>query len=225
MIDISKLLKAQGIRLKAVNEELIDHFSSQFEKLIENGQSESSAIEIVIEEIQQTDLIEIQKKYFSLHYKNYIIMSFTLVLASLFIIFQTQELNEPPSLYPIDSEELSISSGFGMRMHPINKQKKHHRGIDIIGKIGTPVVATSSGVITDCGYHEKNGFYIEIKHDNIYTTRYHHLSKVEVEKNQKVALGNKIGEIGSSGFSTGPHLHYEVIENGKPVDPSKFLKV
>ncbi len=131
---------------------------------------------------------------------------------------------DPPTIAPLEYAEVQITSNFGMRMHPITHVKKLHKGIDIKASHGTAVIAPSDGIIVAADYDESHGYYVEIKHDEIYSTRYHHLSKVSVTKDQKVVKEEKIGEIGSSGLSVAPHLHYEVIENGNNVDPLPFLK-
>jgi murein DD-endopeptidase MepM/ murein hydrolase activator NlpD len=110
-----------------------------------------------------------------------------------------------------------------MRTHPIKKAKKMHKGIDIKAKFGTEVIAPSDATVIDSGYDKLNGYFIELKHDDTYSTRYHHLSKVSVENNVKITKGQIIGEIGTSGLSTAPHLHYEVIKEGKHVDPAPYL--
>jgi len=97
--------------------------------------------------------------------------------------------------------------------------------IQYLKKRNFTVVAPSDGVITKTGYHSKKGNYIEIKHDDIYSTRYYHLSKIDVKTNQQITRGSKIGEIGTSGASTAPHLHYEVVKDGRNVDPGDYLKV
>ena len=112
-----------------------------------------------------------------------------------------------------------------MRMHPVQKVKRFHGGIDIRAAVGTPIVAPSDGTVIKAGYHKKKGNWIEIQHDDIYFTRYYHLSKIDVAVDQKITKGSKIGEVGNSGQSFGPHLHYEVIKDGKNVDPKGYIKV
>ena len=101
---------------------------------------------------------------------------------------------------------------------------KLHKGVDLIAPYGTDVISVVSGTVTAVGYSNGNGHYIEIKHDENYSTRYHHLSKVNVKKGDVVVSNQTIGAVGSSGKSTGPHLHYEIIENGTAIDPSEFLR-
>ncbi len=129
---------------------------------------------------------------------------------------------EPPSISPIKNARQT--SGFGMRMHPIHKVKKLHRGMDFAAAIGTPVVATADGKVTKVKLQtEGYGKHLVIQHDDIYSTLYAQLSKILVKEGQYVQKGDTIGLVGSSGASTAPHLHYEVRKQGEYVDPEPFL--
>ena len=129
---------------------------------------------------------------------------------------------DPPSRAPLD-EVLKITSGFGMRFHPIFKEKKMHLGIDFRANRGTPVYATSDGVVEKAITHNKYGKMIVLKHDDVYQTLYSQLSVFEVETGTAVKKGDLIGRVGSSGLSTAPHLHYEVLKDGKQVNPEKYF--
>jgi murein DD-endopeptidase MepM/ murein hydrolase activator NlpD len=130
--------------------------------------------------------------------------------------------NDPPSAVPLN-EKYKISSGFGMRMHPVLKVKKRHFGVDLVAPMGTAVHATADGEVIKVSYHKGYGNHIVIKHDDVYESLYAQLSETKVEVGQKVKKGDIIGAVGSSGMSTAPHLHYEVIENGSRVDPKSFF--
>ena len=137
-----------------------------------------------------------------------------------------EETNEKtvPYLFPIKKNNISkVSSGFGIRVHPIKKIKKIHSGIDFIAKKGTPILATANGVIVLTTYTEAYGNHIIIEHSKSFQTIYAHLEIILVEEGEKIIGGNKIGIIGNTGKSLGTHLHYEVIKNGKKVDPKDFL--
>ena len=129
---------------------------------------------------------------------------------------------DPPSRAPLD-ENFKITSGFGMRIHPIFKEKKMHRGIDLKAKKGTPVYATADGIVEKAVTHNKYGKMIVLMHDTTYQTLYSQLSVFEVKTGMKVKKGDLIGRVGSSGLSTAPHLHYEVLKNGKPENPEKYF--
>ena len=117
-----------------------------------------------------------------------------------------------------------LSSGFGMRKHPILGYNKKHQGVDFAAPTGTPIMAAGTGHIEFVGNNGGAGKYIRIKHLNGYKTSYSHLSKYAsgIKKNIKVRQGQVIGYVGNTGLSTGPHLHYEVIFNGKRINPMKM---
>jgi len=117
-----------------------------------------------------------------------------------------------------------LSSGFGMRKHPILGYNKKHQGVDFAAPSGTPIMAAGTGHIEFVGNNGGAGKYIRIKHLNGYKTSYSHLSKYAsgIQKNVKVRQGQVIGYVGNTGLSTGPHLHYEVIFNGKRINPMKM---
>ena len=117
-----------------------------------------------------------------------------------------------------------ISSLYGWRMHPIKKVKKFHSGFDLSSNMGISVYASSSGIINLVKKSTKGyGNQIELYNKFGYKTKYAHLSKISVKSGQKVYKGQKIGEVGSSGSSTGPHLHFKILRNKKTLDPYKFL--
>ncbi len=115
-----------------------------------------------------------------------------------------------------------ISSGFGRRMHPIFHVYKHHDGIDFSAKRGTPIYATADGIVKYSGVNGGYGRMVMIDHLYGFQTRYGHMSKILVRKGQKVKRGEKIGEVGNSGISTAPHLHYEVRFHGNPINPRSY---
>ncbi len=121
-------------------------------------------------------------------------------------------------------EHFSISSHFGKRRDPINKRWAMHYGLDMTGFKKANVYATSPGKVVKSGHKGKYGKFIEIDHGGGFKTRYGHLYKTFVKRGQEVKFRQKIGLLGSSGRSTGPHLHYEVTHNGKPKNPWRFIK-
>jgi murein DD-endopeptidase MepM/ murein hydrolase activator NlpD len=125
-----------------------------------------------------------------------------------------------PSLKPV--LDGVISSKFGMRNHPINHVRKHHEGLDISAMRGTPVYASADGIVNFVGVAGGYGRMVKINHLYGFETRYGHLKKYVVRNGEKVKRGQKIGEVGSSGLSTAPHLHYEVRYGGKPLDPRTY---
>ena len=120
--------------------------------------------------------------------------------------------------------EVDMSSPFGMRMDPFMKGPAIHTGIDLRGEKGDPVRVTANGTVAIASWQGGYGNMIEVDHGNGLSTRYGHLSAIDVKVGQVVRIGETIGRIGSTGRSTGPHLHYETRVEGEPVDPQKFLR-
>lgn len=130
-----------------------------------------------------------------------------------------------PAIQPVANKELiRLSSGFGMRFHPIYKVKKMHPGIDFSAPIGTPIYATADGVVDKVSVSFSGyGKVIEIDHGFGYRTRYAHMHGFAISKNQKIKRGELIGYVGNTGLSTAPHLHYEVFINGRHVNPVHYF--
>jgi murein DD-endopeptidase MepM/ murein hydrolase activator NlpD len=130
-----------------------------------------------------------------------------------------------PAIQPIDNKQLKgILSGFGMRMHPIYKVEKMHTGIDFGAAEGTPIYATGDGVVERADNLEQGyGNHVVINHGFGYQTLYAHMSRIAVTVGLKVKRGQIIGYVGSTGESTGFHLHYEVIKNGVKVNPISYF--
>ncbi len=126
------------------------------------------------------------------------------------------------------SSPLTVSrrqtSGFGVRRDPINGRNANHFGLDFAAAWASPVTATAAGTVTHANTRAGWGRMVEIDHGNGFVTRYAHLNRISVKVGQKVALHDKVGELGSSGRSTGPHVHYEVLYKGKPKNPRRFIE-
>lgn len=118
---------------------------------------------------------------------------------------------------PVDGARLS--SGFGMRLHPILGYSRLHKGIDFAASYGTPIMAAASGVVEAAFYHRGYGNFVRLKHSGGYGTGYAHMSRFTVRPGQRVEQGQVIGFVGSTGLSTGPHLHWEVWKNGAAINP------
>ena len=135
----------------------------------------------------------------------------------------TRTLVNVPVRKPVVGE-VDMSSPFGMRMDPFLGGPAIHTGIDLRGDVGDPVRVTADGRVTRAGWAGGYGNMVEVDHGNGLSTRYGHMSKIEVKVGQHVKIGQTIGRIGSTGRSTGPHLHYETRIDGEPVNPQKFLR-
>ena len=116
-----------------------------------------------------------------------------------------------------------VTSGFGYRVHPIFNVRRMHTGIDINGDMGDPIKAASAGTVVSAGWRGGYGRCVVISHGGNLATLYGHLSVIQVSAGDKVQKGQVIGRVGSTGYSTGPHLHFEVRVNGDPVDPLGYL--
>ena len=138
--------------------------------------------------------------------------------------FNRQGKNVKKSILKTPIDGARISSSFGMRKHPISGFNKMHKGVDFAAPIGTPVYAGGNGVIEMVGVNGGYGKYIRIRHNNEYKTAYAHLSSYRkgISKGVRVNQGEVIGYVGSTGRSTGPHLHYEIIYQNKKVNPLKL---
>jgi murein DD-endopeptidase MepM/ murein hydrolase activator NlpD len=129
-------------------------------------------------------------------------------------------LDAKPSIWPTQGR---ISSRYGYRKSPFTGRREFHEGIDIAASTGTPVRATGTGVVTFAGWHSGYGQTVMIDHGYGFKTRYAHNSKLVVKKGMRVEKGDVIAYVGSTGRSTGPHLHYEVHLNGKTQNPANYL--
>ncbi len=128
--------------------------------------------------------------------------------------------------YPIGkpAEKFYLSSRFGRRRDPIKKTWAHHSGLDLAGWPGTPITATAPGKVVYSGWFGPYGNMVEIDHGNGFRTRYGHMKKLRVKKNENVILGQQLGDMGKTGRVTGTHVHYEVWFDGKLKDPMPFMK-
>jgi murein DD-endopeptidase MepM/ murein hydrolase activator NlpD len=126
-----------------------------------------------------------------------------------------------PSRMPL--EGAALTSGFGMRTHPVLGGRRQHQGIDLAAPTGTPVYATADGIVSRADWYSSYGLYISVNHGASMETRYAHLSRLAVAAGDEVKKGDLIGYVGSTGRSTGPHLHYEVRVDGLAVNPIPYM--
>jgi murein DD-endopeptidase MepM/ murein hydrolase activator NlpD len=133
---------------------------------------------------------------------------------------RSKVLAHTPSLIPVMG---FFSDGFGWRKDPITGQRAFHDGMDIVASTGTPVRAPADGVVTSAGRRSGYGKAVDLSHGFGLGTRFGHLSAVLVRPGQRVRRGDTIGRVGSTGRSTGPHLHYEVFKEGRHVNPRRYL--
>lgn len=213
-------LKAHVIRLDALGQRLVQKANLNggefdFEKAPSQGGPEAAAVR----EAAATSgdfMTELQDLARQLEHRSLQLS----VLESMLLNRGVQE-DVSPKGWPVKGGW--ISSYFGERADPIHGRAAHHDGIDIAGKMGSDVIAVASGVITWAGPRFGYGNMVEINHGNGYVTRYAHNQDAMVSIGETIKKGQKIALMGSSGRSTGPHVHFEVMRNGQIVDPMQFM--
>ena len=138
---------------------------------------------------------------------------------------KTELLASVPAIQPVSNKDLNrIASGFGYRIHPIYKTSIFHEGIDFTAPTGTPIYSTGNGVVSKVEFMSRGyGNNVVINHGFGYQTLYGHMSKFNVKPGQRISRGDIIGYVGSTGSSTGPHVHYEVIKGGIKIDPINYF--
>ena len=116
-----------------------------------------------------------------------------------------------------------MSSGFGYRIHPLKGRRIFHKGVDLAAPYGEPVYSAGNGRVISADYSPGYGWFVRIRHKGGYSTLYAHMSRILVRKGGTVRIGQRIGLVGSTGTSTGNHLHFELQKNGRPLDPVKWF--
>jgi murein DD-endopeptidase MepM/ murein hydrolase activator NlpD len=119
----------------------------------------------------------------------------------------------------------AFTSPFGYRIHPIQGYKKFHYGVDLAAPTGTPIYATRSGTVDTATYGSSAGYYVQIDHGDGFKSIYMHMTHYVVSKGQQVSQGQVIGYCGSTGASTGPHLHFGITKNGNYVNPANYIPI
>jgi len=220
-------LQNQEMDYEPLKGELLDHICCMIEEKITNGENFQEASEAVFDQFRKDDLKKIKDQTIhSLNQKSLTMKKISFLVLGLMLTTVTIVLSinaDPPDVSPL-GKNYTITSSFGMRMHPIFKERKMHLGIDLKAPKGTPVYATANGVVEKVKLNKSGyGKHIIIKHDDSYQSLYAQLSEVTVEEGQKIKKGDKIALTGNSGTSTAPHLHYEVIKDGKRIDPELYF--
>lgn len=222
---ITNDLKAKGLS-KGFRIELLDHVCCMVEIQLTEGKTFATAYKEVLqtfghegfEELKQTSPVVKKQRRNTI---SQILASG--IAASVFMMVFAVDAQEPPTISPLDHYK-RITSNFGERYNPLKNKQDFHKGIDFAAEVGTPVQSTAAGTVISVqeklsGY----GYKIEVEHSEGFVTRYAHLSEIKVTEGELVTLGQIIGLSGNTGFSTAPHLHYEVIKDGKPVDPLNYF--
>ena len=225
---IQEKLKQAGLSYEPLYDELLDHVCCLVEKKMDNGDSFEEALVKALDTVSPEVIEKCQKDTkFLLNRNQNLMKRITLatcgLAATCFLITSIMFAQNVPSIMPLG--EYKITSPFGKRTDPFSQKSKYHFGIDLKAPKGTPVKATADGTVIEVEEQpEGYGKFIVIEHDNNYRTRYAQLSAFKVSVGSKVKQGNIIGLVGSSGRSTGPHLHYEVIRDGSRIDPIRTIE-
>jgi len=216
-------LQAQAARLNALGQRLVEAGKldgSEFDFAnppAQGGPEADDSDELVLRQLETPDFLK------SLDALEAQLDSREQQLRVMESLFMSQSLHEEviPSGRPIKSGW--ISSYFGMRTDPFTGRQERHKGMDFAGKEGSPVIAAAAGVVTWAGKRYGYGLMVEVNHGNGYATRYAHNRKTLVKIGDVIEKGQTLAEMGSTGRSTGPHVHYEVINQGRVVDPAKYV--
>ncbi len=140
-----------------------------------------------------------------------------------YIAKKNKKLNFLPSIMPVKNSDLWITSNFGWRRSPFTGMRELHNGLDISGKRGVPIIVTADGTVESAVFDRYFGNIVTVRHEGRYKTAYGHMIKMTVKDGQKVTRGQTIGYMGSTGLSTGYHVHYIVTVNGKDVNPYDYI--
>jgi len=140
-----------------------------------------------------------------------------------YIAKKNKKLNCLPSIMPVKNSDLWITSNFGWRTSPFTGMRELHNGLDISGKKGSPIIVTADGTVESAVFDKYFGNIVTVRHDGRFKTAYGHMLSMTVKEGQKVTRGQIIGYMGSTGLSTGYHLHYIVNINGKDVNPYDYI--
>ena len=175
-----------------------------------------------IENMPDADIVKLLTQRLDLFERQLYAQSLSFDQLRVSAIEQKDKLAHIPSVLPIDVKDYTVASGYGYRNDPIYGTTKFHEGLDFAAQIGTPVFATADGVVEDAGWKGGYGQCIDLSHGYNYITRYGHLSEILVEPGKTVKRGEMIGKVGSTGKSTGPHLHYEVRFKDEAQNPVNY---
>ena len=200
-------------------------FDVDFQREIRNGNKIKVYYEVFLDSkhnIKKADNIKFAS--LSLSNNTYELYKFTTTDDNKTEYFDAEGKSAVKALMKTPINGASLSSGYGMRKHPILGYNRMHQGVDFAAPKGTPIMAAGTGFIEKIGMNGGAGNFIKIRHINGYKTAYGHMSKFAsgLKKGSKVVQGQTIGFVGSTGLSTGPHLHYEVIFNNKKINPMKM---
>ena len=188
----------------------------EYEKLLEAAEDNAADL--------SSDIKDAQKEYDDAKYQQWLSTSVPPTTASR----PSNTTTEAPVVnglkWVMPCKYVRFTSPYGWRIHPIYGYRKFHYGVDLAGPSGTPIVATRSGVVETTSYDGSSGYYVKIDHQDGFASKYLHLTHYIVKPGQSVSAGQVIGYMGSTGASTGPHLHFAIMYKGSHVNPAAYIK-
>ena len=188
----------------------------EYEKLLEAAEENAADL--------STEIKDAQKEYDDAKYQQWLSTSVPPTTAS----SSSSTTTEAPVVnglkWVMPCSYVKFTSPYGWRIHPIYGYRKFHYGVDLAGASGTPIVATRAGVVETTSYDSSSGYYVKIDHQDGFASKYLHLTRYIVKPGQSVSAGEVIGYMGSTGASTGPHLHFAIMYNGSHVNPAAYIK-
>ena len=228
---VTTWMKSQGMSHQDLEEELLDHICTFIECAMEQGSSFEQSLQTAICGFGEAGVKQVeQETIHALTYQSILMKRLTLAAGllsiSLLLITYAGFSQSIPNLVPIVGD-IEVSSAFGMRIHPMTKKETLHRGVDFQADLGTEVRATADATVIFAGVDSDRPLYgimVLLEHEDGFQTMYAHLSEATVHADDEIEEGTVIGKVGSTGMSYGPHLHYEVTQNGKLVDPAAYMK-
>lgn len=224
---IQNRIKQHRLRNDVANE-MLDHYASVIEHEMIMGLSFNNAFEKAFHQLTKEETQHINKQYYQTHtfaMLKKITPPAVLFSCIAFMIFSNIKSQDKPWQSPIKQSDLTrMASGFGYRTHPIYQTKKLHTGVDFTAPTGTPITAMYGGIVTKIAKSEKGyGNHLEITHNDSTVSLYAHMQDILVTENEQVEIGQQIGTVGSTGKASAPHLHFEIIINGRKVNPIGFI--
>lgn len=241
--ELATYLKKSGGRYRPLEDELLDHLACLVEERIAAGldyeEAKKQALDhFTKDEVQKTEgrtLYFVHTKPVLMKCLLFLSLSTLLGLTSWLSFTTPRSLSEttpppasirqaadPPDSAPLNGQ-YDVSAPYGPRMHPVLQEKMLHRGVDFKAPLGTPILATADGIVETAQEEKAYGLKVVLRHDGQYQSLYAHLSEIKVKAGESVTKGTVIGLVGSSGVSSGPHLHYEILKNGRPVNPAGYM--
>lgn len=244
--ELSAYVQAQAGRYQPLQDELLDHLACLVEEKMAGGLDFTTAKAQALAYFSKDEVKKTEgRTLYFVHTKPVLMKVFSLLSFTCFLslaawlssgkekttipaqpeshpVAMLVSVTDPPDIAPLDGKQ-SITAEYGPRMHPIFKKEMLHQGVDFKAPAGTPILATADGTVIFAKEEKFYGLKVIIQHDDHYESLYAHMSSIKVKAGEHIKKGTVIGLVGNSGASTAPHLHYEVLKDGQPVNPADYL--